>query len=280
MPDRLPLTVVIPTLNEAANLPACLDAVSGRVHAVVVVDSGSRDTTLEIAEAAGAAVLSFAWNGRFPKKRNWCLGNYAFETDWVLFLDADEVVNPAFLDAVGRALADTSNVGFQLTYEHVFLGRRLRFGDPFRKLALFRREAGGYERIDEEHWSDLDMEVHEHPVLEGPVGVICEPIRHDDQRSMHAYIERHNQYSDWEAQRYLALRGDVDAWGRLTGRQRIKYRLLSSYALGAVYFVSTYLLKGGILDGRAGLALALLKTSYFWQIKAKIDEGEQAARSA
>lgn len=271
MPDPLPVTVVIPTLNEAGNLPACLGPLVGRVSEIVVVDSGSSDATREIATQAGATVLTFEWDGRFPKKRNWCLQNHTFRTDWVLFLDADEVVSDQFLATLSGVLRETPHAGFWLRYENIFLGRRLKHGDPFRKLALFRREAGRYERIDEERWSGLDMEVHEHPVIDGSVGVLRAPIRHDDHRGMHAYMARHNDYSDWEARRYTALRREATAWERLTGRQRMKYRLLDSYALGPLYFLSCYLLKLGVLDGRAGLALALLKMSYFWQIKAKID---------
>ena len=81
----LPVTVVIPVKNEALNLPRCLGRLAEFEH-IVVVDSGSSDTTCEIAERAGAEVLQFNWDGRFPKKRNGVLRNYTFKTEWVLFL--------------------------------------------------------------------------------------------------------------------------------------------------------------------------------------------------
>ena len=145
--DRLPITVVIPVLNEERNLPACL-ARLGAFAEVWVVDSGSTDRTVEIAAAHGARVIPFAWNGRFPKKRNWILINHAPATPWVLFLDADELVVPEFVDELRRVLPATPHSGFWIEYSNHFLGRRLRHGAPMRKLALFRTGAGLYERID------------------------------------------------------------------------------------------------------------------------------------
>jgi glycosyltransferase involved in cell wall biosynthesis len=85
----LDLTIAIPVRNEERNLPDCLRAIGlGLAIKVVVIDSGSTDKTVEIAHSLGAEVLNFEWNGRFPKKRNWFLRNYAFTTKWVFFLDA------------------------------------------------------------------------------------------------------------------------------------------------------------------------------------------------
>jgi glycosyltransferase involved in cell wall biosynthesis len=93
----LSVTVVIPVKNEAANLPECLSRLENFGHAIVV-DSGSTDATIQIAKDAGAEVLHFEWDGRFPKKRNWVLRHYEFKTEWVLFLDADEFITPRFVE--------------------------------------------------------------------------------------------------------------------------------------------------------------------------------------
>ena len=90
------ITIVLPVKNEAKNLPRCIAAVTS-LGPIVVVDSGSSDHTKDVAEAAGAEVLNFEWDGQFPKKRNWTLRNYDFKTEWVLFLDADEFVSPEFI---------------------------------------------------------------------------------------------------------------------------------------------------------------------------------------
>ena len=87
------ISVLIPTLNERRNLAECLDSVAW-ADEVVVVDSGSTDGTPEIARQAGARLVEFKWNGRFPKKKNWALENVNWISEWVLILDADERITP------------------------------------------------------------------------------------------------------------------------------------------------------------------------------------------
>jgi glycosyltransferase involved in cell wall biosynthesis len=130
----------------------------------------------------GVEVVEFRWNGQFPKKRNWFLREHTPKTEWVLFIDADEYLTPEFKEEVRRVLPGTKHAGFWLHYSIYFLGKKLKGGYPLDKLALFRVGAGEYERIEEDHWSDLDMEVHEHPVLEGTVGKIRARIDHPDMR--------------------------------------------------------------------------------------------------
>lgn len=268
----IPVSVVVPTKNEAVNLSRCLERLAG-FDEIVVVDSGSEDATCSVARSFKARVVDFRWNGQFPKKRNWTLRNVQLRNEWVLFIDADEYVSDEFKAAVAQALPHTTHAGFWLTYENRFLGRRMRHGDKLRKLALFRRGRGEYERIEEERWTNLDMEVHEHPVLTGTAGRINAPILHEDFKGLSAYLQRHNAYSDWEARRYLALSTSSGAKGcRLTARQRIKYRLMDSWLLAPAYFVASYGVKFGFLDGREGFVFAALKAQYFFQIKCKIVE--------
>ena len=274
------ITIVLPVKNEADNLPRCIEAVSD-LGRVVVVDSESSDHTKELAESAGAEVLNFKWNGKFPKKRNWTLRNYDFQTEWVLFLDADEFVSPAFIEEVLDAIQRTEHVGFWLNFSNYFMGQQLKGGDAFRKLALFRVGAGEYEKIDEDNWSHLDMEVHEHPVLEGSIGEIHAPIEHNDFRGLKHYIGKHNEYSSWEAARFLRLvgakSGNVAMWqgeeyANLTERQKKKYRNLSKWWFAPAYFVMTYFLKQGFRDGAVGLHFSLMKAIYFYQMRLKIRE--------
>lgn len=275
-PPRLPITVVIPTRNEARNLPSCL-ARLGDFEAIVIVDSGSTDETCALATAANAMVVRFDWDGRFPKKRNWCLLNFAFTTPWVLFLDADEKLTDAFIEEVRRTIDGTTHVGFWLNYTNYFLGGRLRFGVPQRKLALFRVGAGLYERIDEERWSALDMEVHEHPVLEGSVGVIKAPIDHNDDRGLHAFIARHNEYSSWEANRYRKVMETPELFSNLTRRQTFKYKNLRRRIFPLLYFLLNYFVFFGFGDGWRGFVYSVFKAFYFMQIREKISEAERAA---
>jgi len=270
----LDITIAIPVRNEAKNLPACLAAIGSDFAAqIVVIDSGSIDETAAIARQHGATVLDFTWDGHFPKKRNWFLRNHRPVTRWVLFLDADEFITPEFKDDLRRILPTTSLVGYWIPYTIYFLGKKLKGGYPLHKLALFRVGAGEYERIDEAKWSQLDMEVHEHPVLEGTIGTIHSRIDHRDFRDLSHYIAKHNDYSSWEAHRVIQTKPQP-SW---TWKQRLKYRVVRSPLAGPVYFVGSYFFMGGFRDGATGLAFALIKAGYFTQVYCKMRELRQLA---
>lgn len=271
----VPVSICIPVRNEASAIGDCLQTVSGFSDDVVVVDSESTDGTRLIAEQHGARVVDFRWNGVFPKKRNWALRNASFKYPWVLFLDADERPTATFFEELRRTLPNTSHVGFWIRFTNYFRGRPLIHGDVFRKLSLFRSDAGEYERFPEEWWSALDMEIHEHPVLRGTVGEIRCPIDHRDERGLHHYLAKHNEYSTWEARRHRWLRATgPEAWAALTPRQQFKYRHMGKRWFAWLYFLVSVVGKRGFLDGSAGWDFARLKRMYFETIRLKILEQE------
>ncbi len=270
--------MVIPTQNEAANLRNCLPRLR-RFDEVVVIDSDPDQATLDVANRHSATVIEFRWDGRFPKKRNWYLRNHRPRNEWVLFLDADELVDDEFCNELERVLPNSPRAGFWISYRNWFLGRPLNHGEPNQKLALIRFGSGEYERIAEDPWSGLDMEVHEHPILDGTVGELQTVVDHQDGRGLEHWIRKHNQYSTWEAHR-LTDDGSIDRERRLalTPRGRIKYAYLGRWWLPIVYFLATYFGKLGFLDGRAGFAYSLNKAIYFWQIGLKQGELRDARR--
>jgi glycosyltransferase involved in cell wall biosynthesis len=273
MKSALDITIVIPVKNEEVNLRGCLNAIGKNwVKNIVLIDSGSTDGTLAIAESFGIKVINFAWDGRFPKKRNWYLQQHQPATKWVLFLDADEYITEAFKEELEAALTDDGCVGYWLSYTIYFMGKKLKGGYPLRKLALFKVGAGEYERIDEEQWSRLDMEIHEHPVLNGKTGTIKSKIDHRDFRGISHYVLKHNEYAAWEAGRYLKAISNDSLRKTWTWKQKIKYRLMRSVWIGPLFFLGSFFLMGGFKDGARGFAFAILKMSYFTQIYCKIKE--------
>ena len=269
------LTIVIPAKNEERNLPGCLNAIGKDLAAkIVLIDSGSTDATRKIAEEHDVEVIDFVWDGKFPKKRNWFLRNHKPSTKWVLFLDADEYLTQSFITEMTIALtnADEDTVGFWLNYTIYFMGKVLKGGYPLNKLALFKVGAGEYERIDEDQWSKLDMEIHEHPVLTGKLGEIKSKIDHQDFRGISHYVIKHNEYAAWEAGRYAKAINDPEIRKSWTWKQKLKYRLMGSVLVGPVYFMGSFFLLGGFRDGRRGLAFAMLKMAYFNQVYCKIEE--------
>ncbi|HEY1047151.1 MAG TPA: glycosyltransferase family 2 protein [Bacteroidia bacterium] len=272
----LDLTIAIPALNEERNLPGCLSAIGKDLAAkIVVIDSGSSDNTKAIAEQFGAEFVDFKWDGKFPKKRNWYLRNHTPKTKWVLFLDADEYMTDEFKTALKAALSNDKFDAFWLNYTIYFMGKKLKGGYPLRKLALFKVGAGEYERIDEEQWSKLDMEIHEHPIIEGNIGEIKEKIDHQDFRGASHYVNKHTEYASWEANRYLKAINDPAIASKWTFKQKLKYRLMRSVLIGPAFFFGSYILLGGFRDGKRGFAFAILKMSYFTLIYCKIKENSK-----
>jgi glycosyltransferase involved in cell wall biosynthesis len=273
----LDLTIAIPVRNEEKNLPNCLAAIGPDLaRQVVIIDSNSTDRTAEIASAHGAEVVNFTWNGKFPKKRNWYLRNHTPTTKWVMFLDADELLTDEFKAELTEALQrDSDNVGYWLRYTVYFLGKKNKGGYFLHKLALFQVGAGEYEKIDEDNWSQLDMEVHEHPVLNGKIGRIESKIDHRDLRDISYYVIKHNEYSSWEAARFLKLTADTQKVEQWSWMQRIKYGLMRTPLLGPAYFFGSFILMGGFRDGSRGFAFSILKMAYFTQVYLKIREASE-----
>jgi len=270
----LDLTIAIPVKNEQTNLPGCLNAIGiNLAKKIVLIDSGSTDKTREIAKSHGVEVINFAWDGKFPKKRNWYLRHHAPPTKWILFLDADEYLTDDFKKELRENLKENNEiVGYWLKYTVYFMGHKLKGGYPLKKLALFQVGRGEYEQIHEDHWSGLDMEVHEHPMLVGKTGHMKSKIDHQDFRGINHYIDKHIDYADWEARRFIKTLNDTKEKGNWTWKQHLEYSLLQSVWIGPVFFFGSFFLLGGFRDGARGLSFAILKMSYFNQVYCKIRE--------
>jgi glycosyltransferase involved in cell wall biosynthesis len=269
---KIPISVVVPVKNEEKNLARCLGRLD-RFFEVVVLDSDSTDKTADIALRYGVTLLNFSWNGQYPKKRNWYLLNHKPACRWVLFLDADELVDESFCDSVAAAIQSKRFNGFWLNYSNYFLGKPLRYGLPQRKLALIRVGYGLFEKVPENDWSHLDMEIHEHPIIEGEVGEILQCIEHNDDRGIAKFIDRHSDYAKWEAQRFLVLESDDNGeMPPLTDRQAFKYRNLKKWWYPWFYFFYVFIVKRGFFDGTTGFLYAFYKAWYFLSIRLLILE--------
>ena len=263
------VTVIIPVKNDSINLSKSLPTLSG-FDQVMVVDSNSSDNSVKIASKFNCEIYQFEWDGNFPKKRNWALQNLPIRNPWVLFLDSDEFMTEAFRKELTKKIQDPKVDGYWVRFTNNFMGRELKHGDSFSKLALIRLGKGKYEYIEEHNWSKLDMEVHEHIVVDGKEGRIKAKLIHKDFKSLEKYIERHNEYSSWEARRFIQLSKVGDE--QFSTRQKLKYALLKVGLLPWIYFIGSYIFKLGFLDGKEGLHFALYKMFYFLQVQGKIRE--------
>ena len=277
----LPLSVIIPVRNEAHNLARCLEALKS-VGEVYVIDSGSTDETVAIAESYGAKVVQFRYAGGWPKKRQWAMDTLPLAYDWTLLLDADEVLTPELAGEIRKAIADPSIDGYYIALQIYFLGRRLRHcAASFWKLSLFRKGLGRFEcRVQDQDASMADMEVHEHVVVTGATRKLAHPLVHHNVESLSRYIQKHNEYSNWEARVWLDGNRDQNSvdlspslWGSQAQRRRwLRRHFLNVPGSPVAFFVYKYLWSLGFLDGIPGMIYCAMQGIQFFHIKAKIYE--------
>lgn len=281
----LPISVIIPVRNEAHNLPRCLESLRS-VGEVYVIDSQSTDDTAPIARSHGAQVVQFHYAGGWPKKRQWAMDTLPLAYDWILLLDADEVLTPELAAEIRKAIQDPRIDGYYIALQMHFLGRRLRHcGASFWKLSLFRKGLGRFEcRLEDQDASMADMEVHEHVVVKGATRRLMQPLIHHNVESFSRYIQKHNEYSNWEARVWMESlsknsrnRNEEDIQPSLWGSQAQRRRWLRRHFLGLpgspiLFFLYKYVLNLGILDGVPGLIFCTMQGIQFFHIKAKIYE--------
>ncbi len=282
---KAPVSVLVLTRNEEANIAACLKSV-GWAGEVFVVDSFSTDSTVVIAERLGAKVRTHRFQG-YAAQRNWALEHLPFSNDWVLMLDADERVPAALAAEIARVVSDLPNgqAGFYLKFRHIFLNRWLKHGGlyPAWVLRLFRRQR---VRIEE-------RPLNEHAILDGAAGYLQQPFDHEDRKPLADWVARHNRYAGLEAEEFLqetvagGYRSSIRI--RLRGSQAerkrwIKLKIWNRLPLllrPFLFFFRNYFLKLGFLDGRAGLVYHVLWSFWYpFLVSARILEGRRVGCQA
>jgi glycosyltransferase involved in cell wall biosynthesis len=240
-----PVSVTVITLNEAANIEACLASVAW-ADEVLVVDSRSTDDTIERARALGARVLVRDWPGYAAQK------DFAAREathDWILSVDADERVTSALAAEVRRVLNGTpSAAGFRMPRVTRHLGRWIRTTDwyPDYQLRLYDRRRA--------HWRT--RLVHESVETEGPVGTLASDLEH------YAYRDISHHHLTMDRYTTLAAREMYDA-----GRRAGVWDLI---ALPAGTFARNYLLRRGVTAGIPGLVISSMNAYYVFLKFAKL----------
>jgi glycosyltransferase involved in cell wall biosynthesis len=277
----LPVSVIVPVRNEACNLPRCLDALAA-VGEIYVIDSQSTDDTVAIAQSRGAKAVQFHYAGGWPKKRQWAMDTLPLAYDWILLLDADEILTPELAEEIRRAVQNPGVNGYSIRLQLYFLGRVLRHCDAsFWKLSLFRKGRGRFEcRLKDQDASMADMEIHEHVVVEGPTAELHNALVHHNVDSLSRYILKHNEYSNWEARVLLKVEGDseemsADLLGTQAQRRRwLKRNLYRLPGSPVLLFLYRYVFRLGFLDGVPGLIYCAFQAVQMFHSKAKIYELE------
>jgi glycosyltransferase involved in cell wall biosynthesis len=276
----VPVSVVIPTKNEERNLERCLKSISWAAE-IFVVDSQSEDQTVSIAEKLGAKVVQFRYHGGWPKKKNWALENLPFTSEWVLLLDADEVLRSGGREEIDSVIRSPDPIaGYWINRQFIFLGKRLKHSYyPNWNLRLFKHAAGRFEKLVDGETASGDVEIHEHVVVQGYTGKLRTELEHYAFPSVESFIEKHNRYSNWEARFQLesGLPRITLQSGRVSFRRKLK-RLSRRLPLRPLLrFLYIYLWQRGFLDGREGYYFAQLHACYEWMSVIKEYELKQDA---
>jgi len=235
MTDKVALSVAIITKDEAENIPDCIRSVAF-ADQIVVVDSGSMDNTIAIAEALGCEVHREPWRGGFGLQKQFAIDQCRHP--WVLVLDADERIPPETAVVIREIIGDRSGgmtAGYSFPRKNYFQGRWIRHAGwwPDRIIRLFQKNRGGMSR----------SAVHEAVEVMGTVGSLDVPIEHFTENSLSRILVKIDKYSTLSANEAFAA-------GRRSS-------IPAAFFRSGVTFFQDYVLRLGVLDGAPGLTLAV-----------------------
>ena len=269
------LTAIILTYNEEKNIEKCIKSLKGLAKRIVVVDSGSTDKTVEIAENLGAEVLVHSWEN-YSKQYIWGERTAKVDTKWTFRIDADESLTEESANEIERLCNENTNTdvnGLVVRYKVTFMGKELKHGGiyPFKKLLIYKTGIGYME----------ERNMDEHIVLkEGRIIELKTDSNHNDYKDLSSWINKHNIYSSREVLDYFNI---VNSAIDLTGLSRsakikriLKFKIYYKLPLGMrahLYYWYRYYWKKGFLDGREGKIFAFLQAYWYrFLVDAKIYE--------
>lgn len=236
MPNPHTLSIVIVAKNEEQNIADCIASASF-ADEVLVLDSGSRDATVQIAQAAGARVFETDWPGYGPQvARGFSLAT----CEWVLSLDADERISPLLRDEILEVIRSNQHDGWRLPRLSEFCGRFIHHGGwrPDYTLRLGRRAKSSF----------TDHFLHAHMTVDGSIGQLKQHIIHYSYPNMHDVLEKLDRYSTGHAR-------DMQTSGK-TGN------VFKAITHAFITFLRIYVVRLGFLDGQHGLMLAIFNAEY------------------
>ena len=251
----IPLTVIVIALNEEHNIGDCLDGVNW-ADEIILVDSGSKDATVTLAEQHGAKVFVRSWQG-FSDAKTFAVSKS--RNNWILWLDADERVSPELADEIRLLLKETpSKAAYSLARRAFFLGRWIRHSGwyPGRVVRLFDKNFAVFSSAS----------VHEGLVVRGDTGEINADILHFTDPNLYHYMQKFNRYTSLASNESFAA-----------GK---RFRILDVLLRPLWLFFKMYFLRLGFLDGIEGLILALLSSAYVFTKYSKLWEAWSASPSS
>ncbi len=238
------VSVVLAVFNEAENLRNCLESVRDFAYEIIIVDGGSTDKTLDIAQEFGAKIIKTDNPLIFHINKNKAID--ASSGDWILQLDADEVVTQELASEIKKIIKEKSDInGYWIPRKNFFLGRFLKKGGqyPDFTLRLYKKGKGRLPAKD----------VHEQAVVEGQTGYLKNDLLHLRDKAFSSYMARFNRYTDLLAIQIKESGVKVNIFSF------INYLLIKPLA----WFLKAYLRHKGYVDGFPGFVFALFSSLRF-----------------
>jgi len=277
-PGSVPVTVVVLTRDEEANIARCLASVAWAGQ-MIVIDSGSSDSTVDLARSCGADVVHQPWLG-FSQQRELALRHPDVRHDWIYFVDADEWTSPQLACEIAARLRDPDCAAFTHRLRLVFQGTWIRHCGWYSGSWVVRLVDRRYTKYD-------GSLVGERACVDGPVGRLASDIVDEDRKGLASWLHKHVRYAQLEQRRRgrpLSLRKRIE---RFRSRDRSDTRPVARVVLKdlifpvvparpVALFAYMYLIRLGVLDGRAGLRFCFFHAWY----QATVDGLQAEARLA
>ncbi|MDZ7771646.1 MAG: hypothetical protein U5K31_02740 [Balneolaceae bacterium] len=239
---------------------------------------------MKLPKNTGRMFGNFTYEGGYPKKRQWAIDTLEIHTPWVLLLDADEVVPKSLMTEIKEAVEGPNPAdAYFIRKGFHFMGRKFRYGGfSFDNILLFRKGKAMFERLLDNSPDNLDMEVRERLIVKGKIGRLHSALIHADQKDLQAYLDRHNQYSTWEAHlrheffkqdRYGEQSIKPTPFGNAQQRRRFLKKCIIRLPFEHFFwFIYHYILRLGILEGIPGYYALKIRSNYISEVNAKLYE--------
>ena len=244
------LTVIIISFNEAFHMPTVLKNVVGWAKYVVLLDSGSTDKTIEIAKSFGVEVFHRDFDN-YSRQRNYAFQELPIQTEWILFLDADEYLTTELKNEISKELQDPKFDGYFLKRRFYFMGQWIKWGGsyPVWLLRLFKKSKGVYNR-----------DVNEHLSLKGSTSKLKYDFVDDNRKPLKHWLQKHVNYAYREAIIYLENKDNIMAinfWEsqankKLWIRQYV-WNNMPLFVRPFIFFLYVYFFRLGFMNGFKGL---------------------------
>jgi len=251
------ITAIILTFNEEKHLERSILSINQFIKKIIIIDSFSNDKTLSIAKKYNVKVMQNVFINH-SKQLNWALKNVSIKTNWILRMDADEIVEKNFFKKFNKIAKIKKINGIEIIIEHNFLGDRINYGDvyPQKQIRLWKKNHGYYDGKP----MDEKIIINKPNIYKSSLRIIDHNLK-----GLMFWFKKHFKYAEKEAQFYLQLKNKKYKKKSLdkTLLKKIYYYRYPIFIRPILLFLYRYFIKKGFLDGIVGLKFNILQTLFY-----------------